>query len=190
MPEQWRDIPGYEGYYQASNRGRIRSLDRTVVDLGGRRTRQIPGRVIKGYVNAVGYRMYTLSVDGNETRFLGHQLVTAAFLGPCPDKHEVHHINGDPLDNRPQNLEYVTRKQHIRKTAEDWGRHPVARGSKCALAKLVEPQVKEIKWLLHNSSLSHRQMGKHYNVHKSTIRAIASKRTWKHIAETVKPDWY
>jgi hypothetical protein len=107
--EEWRPIPGFDGY-EASSLGRIRSF----------RRRTTP-RVLKpsptggyGYL-AVCLRDST-SARGERTRSV-HGLVAAAFYGPRPDGLEVRHLNGNGLDNRIANLEYATHVENIRDKA-------------------------------------------------------------------------
>jgi len=111
--EEWRDIPNYEGYYQASDFGRVRSLDRTVVFSDGRE-RFYKGRVIKGSVDK-GYRRTTLNLDGVGMNFKLSQLVAMAFLGHEPDGHNlvVDHVNGDRSDDRVENLRIVTHRANL-----------------------------------------------------------------------------
>jgi len=109
--EEWRDIPNYEGYYQASDKGRVRSLDRTVVFRNGRE-KFYKGKIIKGSLNEDGYRQTTLSGDGICRNFKFSQLVAMAFLGHEPNGHElvVDHINGDKSDDRVENLRIVSHR--------------------------------------------------------------------------------
>lgn len=108
--EEWRDIPNYEGYYQASNLGGVRSLDRTVTSSNGY-DRFYKGRIREGYVDN-GYRRTTLNIDGVGRNFQFSQLVAMAFLGHKPDGNTliVDHINGDKSDDRVENLRIVTHR--------------------------------------------------------------------------------
>ena len=108
--EIWKDIPNYEGCYQASNLGMVRSLDRIVTFSNGRK-QFYKGKLIKGSVNK-GYRRTTLNIEGVGRNFLFSRLVAMAFLGHEPDGHElvVDHINGDKSDDRLENLRIVTNR--------------------------------------------------------------------------------
>ena len=109
--EEWRDIPNYEGYYQVSNFGRVRSLDRTVVTSHGQK-RFYKGRIIKGSLNEDGYKQTTLVGEGIGRSFKFSQLAAMAFLGHVPNGNTlvVDHINGDRSNDRVENLRIVTNR--------------------------------------------------------------------------------
>ena len=111
----WRDVPSYEGRYQISNYGRLRSLDRFVEhppcskSLSGH-CRFQPGKVIAGSVDRDGYRQYILYPETK--RYFAHTLVLLAFIGPKPQKLEVRHLDGNPKNNFVRNLKYGTTKEN------------------------------------------------------------------------------
>jgi hypothetical protein len=109
--EEWRDIPGYEGRYQASSLGRIRSLDRRVNICHGA-TRLMKGRVLRPAGQKRDPHLRVV-LGHKASGSLVHKLVALAFLGPCPDGQEVRHLDGDPLNNRVDNLEYGSRTENI-----------------------------------------------------------------------------
>lgn len=119
--EKWRDIPGYEGSYQASSLGRVRSLTRKV-ELNNQlaKTRWQYGKVLRpasgGIKKSDGKPDTRLAVvlrkDGRSRTLRVHSLVALAFLGPKPDGLEVAHINGINTDNRLPNLRYVTHAEN------------------------------------------------------------------------------
>lgn len=109
--EVWRDIPGYEGKYQASSLGRIR----------GPRTMHTP------FQNHNGYLIATLHMGGTKVRTGVHRLVALAFIPNPESKPQINHINGDKTDNRPENLEWATCSEnnlHRRRVLNGGGGRP------------------------------------------------------------------
>lgn len=122
MPaEEWRPIPGYEGLYEVSDLGRIRSLDRYCLGRDGRNEFHA-GKILWAGPTKRGYAVVGLR-DGKvkHTRTV-HSIVAEVFLGPRPAKHDVMHLNGDRLDNRASNLRYGTRAENLHQTYEYGGR--------------------------------------------------------------------
>lgn len=106
--ENWKPIPGYEGCYEVSDQGRVRSLGRTIFYRDGR-TKTIRERILKPNNTGKGYKNVSLWKDHKVQVKLIHALVTEAFIGPRPEGLEVCHNNGNPGDNRLENLRYDTR---------------------------------------------------------------------------------
>lgn len=114
MNELWKDIPGYEGKYQASTEGRIRSLSRPLRGRNkyGEFTRMMAGRVLRPSGQAKDPHLYVRLGHGANGSPV-HQLVARTFLGPRPPGEDIRHLNGDPLDNRVENLCYGTRSDNL-----------------------------------------------------------------------------
>lgn len=114
--EIWKDIPGFEGRYQASNQGRVRSLSRKVTGKNPYTNkpfiRTVKGRILKPARYAKrGHVSVVLGHGENGSPI--HQLVMLAFVGPKPNGKEVLHRNGNPTDNRLTNLHYGSRSENI-----------------------------------------------------------------------------
>ena len=105
--EQWKPVNGYEGIYEVSSHGRVRSLDRTVTYSGGR-VRRYKGKVRRTPLNQNGYPRVNLSRQGkDQTRYV-HSLVAETFIGSRPEGMEVCHNDGDSTNNHLDNLRYDT----------------------------------------------------------------------------------
>lgn len=109
--EIWKDIPGYEGRYQASNQGRIKSLERKVPSKDGYRT--VKEKILKQHIRDKGGHLGCSLGKGSNNMGV-HRAVALAFIGLPPNGlKEVLHINGVPSDNRPENLRYGTQHENI-----------------------------------------------------------------------------
>ena len=165
--EVWRDIPGYEGQYQASSLGRIRSLDRTITYRKRNAEHRVfyPGKVLKPCSTRT--RPY-LKVTLSQKRDLEvHALVAAAFHGPCPEGCEVLHINGCLTDNRPENLRYDTHSENL---------HDIyIQGGKAR--KLTAEDVHQIRFGL-NCGIIQKELAHMYHVSRNTIGDIQHGRTF------------
>lgn len=108
--EIWKDITGYEGLYQVSDQGRVKSLERKVPHRAKEWT--IKERILKPIDNGRGYLQVVLCTGGNIKRFFVHRLVCQAFHENPKGKPQVNHINEDKTDNRAYNLEWSTAREN------------------------------------------------------------------------------
>jgi hypothetical protein len=99
----WREVAGFEGYYEVSSEGEVRSAMRRKGSKGG---------VLKAGTTKDGYKLVSLWRDGRGLSCNVHRLVAAAFLGPCPAGMEVRHLDGDPANNVAANLRYGTSSEN------------------------------------------------------------------------------
>lgn len=107
----WKAIPGFEGHYEASTQGEIRSVDRVVPC--GRSMRHTAGRVLSPRIHKNGYASVNLSVGGRAKNHTVHKLVTLTYYGSPGEGHEVRHLDGNPLNNALHNLAYGTRAENM-----------------------------------------------------------------------------
>jgi hypothetical protein len=130
MTEQWKEVPGWEGFYAVSDRGHVMSLARRVPGRPGvfmNRRERIQGQQI----NRDGYAVVSFSRHNKKTEYRVQRLVLLAFVGPCPEGMEACHNNGNRSDNRVENLRWDTR------SGNTWdriahGTHVQARKTHCA----------------------------------------------------------
>ena len=152
MSEIWKPIPGYEGLYEVSDQGQVRTFRR-----GAKGRLLKPGRMTQGHLSVALGRGNSQCV---------HKLVLLAFVGPAPFKCECLHKNGDPSDNRLQNLRWGTRSENNIDAVLHQRR-----------GKLTESQVKDIRARVSSNAVGiGRQLAVEYGVHESTISAIKVRR--------------
>lgn len=117
--EQWRPVLGFEGYYEVSDHGRVRSLAREV-RAGYGRTRWMPGQMLHPCVhNPYGHVLVILSAAGQRKTRTVHRLVLEAFVGPRPDGLEACHGPGGGGDNHLTNLRWDTHSANVRDSVAD-----------------------------------------------------------------------
>ena len=110
--EVWKPIPDYEGLYEASSEGRIRSVNREVAGKAGS-VRILKGKVLKPAMTRDDYLQVQLCKGGEVKKFYVHRLVWMAFNGEIPDGYEVNHINEDKTNNKLENINLLTHKENI-----------------------------------------------------------------------------
>jgi hypothetical protein len=114
--EQWRPVVGWEGYYEVSDHGRVRSVERLVRRKDGR-TRAAPSRILgTPFAKTGGYPVVNLWRDNKGRVEKVHRLVLAAFVGPCPEGMEGCHNDGDPTNSHLDNLRWDTHSGNVQDT--------------------------------------------------------------------------
>lgn len=175
-----KDIKGFNGQYSISKDGEVWSHSNKRGQTGRK------GKFLKPWLIGNGYKTVQLYKQNTKpSKFLVHRLVAETYI-PNPLKlPEVNHINGNKLDNRVDNLEWVTskeNKQHAinRGLYKNLGKN-TPRGSKYPTSKLTEESVKEIRRLFPLRKYTYRYFAEKYNVSISLIYSIVTHRSWKHI---------
>ncbi len=112
MTEEWRPVIGYEGLYEVSDLGRVRSLDRVVLRSNGA-PHPWKGQILKPSAHPKNGHLSVRLYQSDRGRTLEvHRLVGEAFLGPLPPGRETRHFDGDPANNRVRNLVYGTKSEN------------------------------------------------------------------------------
>lgn len=193
MDEIWKSIPGFEGYYDVSNLGRVRSCTRLVRHAyGGSAVKN--SRLITKSKTWSGYETINLSREGRATRMSVHRVVCEVFHGTPPSpKHHACHCNGIRDDNRAANLRWATPRENesdkIRHGTLPMGKRngkytkpeatPV--GESHGNAKLTESQVRGIRRASGDYKISAYLLAQVVGVSKTSIKNIVNRKTWRHV---------
>lgn len=169
--ETWKPISGFEGIYEVSDSGRVRSLDRK-----DHRGQMRVGRVLRPGTSTAGYLQVALSRDGSRKVKLIHRLVLSAFHGDCPNGSECLHGDGDRKNASLNNLKWGSRLENC----ADRLRHGnTARGERVGPAKLTEDRARAIR----SDTRTLMAIATDYNVHFSTVARVKRGTTWAHVGE-------
>ena len=168
--EIWKEIPSFDGMYEVSSEGRIRSYN----SRGGR---QQHFYIIKGYARPNGYLETLLSKDHKTYHVLVHRMILLAFRGPAPDGMECAHLDGNKHNNRINNLAWVTPQENCAHK-EIHGTSP--KGKRNPKAILVEEDIPIIRKRLQAGEFA-RVIAFDFGVSGATISDIKIGRRWKHV---------
>ena len=178
MQEEWKDIKDYEGFYQVSNKGRIKSVDREV-KAGFGSTRIVKGRIMKTDLSNSGYLRVCGCKENKKFKIEVHRAVIEAFIPNPKNKPECNHKDGIKTNNHVDNLEWATRSENQRH-AFDNGLKNIPKGSNHHNTSLTEDDVRDIKKHLKDG-LTQQTIADFYGVHSSTISNINTKKNWAHV---------
>ena len=188
--EVWKDIPGFENLYQASNLGRIRGLDRKIKCNSNRYKKEIfkfvKGKILKQSIDKYGYLQTTLVVRGKFYKKGTHRYVLMAF-NPTDNMYNltVNHIRGLKQLNIPEQLEWATNKEQIDHAYEIGliNYDNITRGEDIGSSKLNNNQVKEI--YENKEGLTMPELSKKYNISIANISLIFEDKAWQHITRNL-----
>ena len=123
--EIWKSVTNYEGYYEVSNLGRVRSLTRQIEkrENGNITILTRTGKITTAIITEKGYERVGLSKDAVQKNCLVHRLVGIEFIDNPEGKPQINHINGIKTDNNVDNLEWVTNEENFKHSVELGLRH-------------------------------------------------------------------
>jgi len=173
MEGDYRPVQGYPGYRVSRRDGRVESC-------WTRRGRYcIPTETWRAWKPILrnGYPTVNLARGGKKSACRIHRLVSAAFVGPCPEGHVACHGDGDRANNWVENLRWDTPQAN----ADDTLRHGTrATGPRCGATKLCENDVIEIRRLTDEGEPIG-DLASRFGVTKDNIKAIVYRRSWRHL---------
>jgi hypothetical protein len=166
MTEKWKPTPGFESRYEVSNLAKVRRIDVK------------PFKMMSVSRDALGYGRVQLSLNGKTKRFIVHRLVLAAFIGPCPPNMEGAHLDGNPSNNRLDNLKWCTSTEnHWHKRAH--GTHLC--GNKMSWSKIKsDNDVRKIR-KMREGGMKIADIAKIYGVTFQMISLICRRKNWTHV---------
>lgn len=179
MQEIWKPIAGFEGIYDISNLGRVKSLAR-LRRAKGNAFAPVRERIRVPAIQREGYVCAFLCREGKSAKFYIHRLVATAFLDNPENLPQVNHIDGNKQNNRIDNLEWTTASQNCRH-AIDESLYQSARGETAGNVKLTEENVREIRRLAV-IGLMHKEIAELFGVGRKNITKIVNRQRWKHVA--------
>lgn len=181
--ERWLPVPGFEGFYEVSDQGRVRSLDRIVHKRAIRdgpliQTRR-RGKLMKLSLDTHGYHQVNLCVNAANKHVFVHHLVLLAFKGKRPEGALCRHLDGCRTNNKASNVEWGTPLENNADCrAHGTERHPF--GENHGGAKLNERAVRDIRSRVA-AGASKVSVGRHYGVSDTCISSVVARRTWSHV---------
>lgn len=176
--EVWKDIKGFEGVYQVSNLGNVKSLDR-YLPYKTNGSKFYKGQEIVKRPNNCGYLRVGLSKNKKQHHYFVHRLVAQTFIENFNNLEQVNHKDGNKLNNRVDNLEWVTLEDNISHSIETGLRK--CKGSDNNYSKLTEEEVVVIKKRILSEEETLTEIAKDFNISISVVSCIKLGKSWKHV---------
>lgn len=174
--EIWSDISGYEGMYQVSNQGRIRGLDRIIVQKDGKK-QKIRGKIISIGIKNNGYYMGQICSKGKMVNLTVHRLMALAFIPKVEGKEYVNHIDGNRANNNLSNLEWVNMKENslhgVNRAKEEQRLYTSCKKNTPEFILLLRAE--------YANGKGQTQISKEYGIKYNSLGHILKRRTWKSI---------
>lgn len=167
--EFWKDIQGFEGIYQVSNLGRVRSLDRFISCDNKMWLKK--GKIMSQHTHSIGYKRISLHKNSVKHKLLVHRIVATAFISNPDNKPDINHIDGNPQNNYVGNLEWITESENTQH-AYNLGLMKPRSGINNPMAKLTLRDIEIIKMLYCNKRLSQRNIARQFGVSNTTIGKV------------------
>jgi hypothetical protein len=172
--ETWKPIKGWEGLYEVSDLGRVRSFQRAKQGQ--------PPAVLESHPNRNGYIRVRLFRNGQRQYGSVHRLVCQAFRGEALPGMQVNHIDGNKANNRLDNLEYATPRENNLHALYQLGKlETLPRGEANKAAKLTEADVIQLRELWASGNVRRRELAEMFSISETSIRRIVSGQGWKHV---------
>lgn len=176
--EIWRPVQGYEGTYQVSDQGRVRSLDRTISTDGrwGKMKRELHGGILRHLKHTGGYLRVTLWHNGAFKNHYVHKLVLEAFVGPRPNGKQVAHNDGDKANNRLSNLRWASPSEN-QLDREGHGTGKIGRAKYQQRTGLDLARIIRRVYLMADVNIS--TLAEWFDMPRTTIADVVNNKVWK-----------
>lgn len=173
--EIWKSIQDYEGIYECSSLGRIRSLDRYVLDSKRQIYFFVKGCELKPRKNKNGYLQVSLNKKGKRKMAYVHRIIAETFLEKIKDKNTINHIDGDKNNNCVDNLEWCTYSENNKHSYKELNRRIVNCGGSKTPVYMIDTETKELFYYVSIAEAS-----KKINLsHTQINRYIHNNKKWK-----------
>lgn len=171
MKEIWKPVVGYEGLYEVSNLGRVRSNSYR---------KRYNGKILTNKKHTGGYHYQTLHKNKKRNNFLVHRLVAIAFIENPLSKDQVNHKNGDKQDNRVENLEWCTQKENAQHAIDTGLKKNMPVGEDVGMSKITNIEAKAIKIML-KKGCKQSCIASIFGIARNTVSCINTGVTWNHV---------